>query len=70
MKCSLAFALAVLLCAAAVTSGAQLNAAPSGTGPATGLADSAALRATVFGTPPQDIAPLPETVFSHVWRPS
>jgi hypothetical protein len=62
MKCSLAFALAMLLCAAAVTSGAQLNAAPSGTGPATGLADSAALRATVFGTPPQDIAPLPETV--------
>jgi pimeloyl-ACP methyl ester carboxylesterase len=62
MKCSLAFALAMLLCAAAVTSGAQLNAAPSGTGPATGLADSAALRATVFGTPPQDIAPLPEKV--------
>jgi Alpha/beta hydrolase family len=29
---------------------------------ATGLADSAALRATVFGTPPQDIAPMPETV--------
>ena len=31
-------------------------------GPATGLADSAALRATVFGTPPQDIAPMPEKV--------
>ncbi|MDB6008945.1 MAG: hypothetical protein JWL65_1195 [Gammaproteobacteria bacterium] len=30
--------------------------------PATGLADSAALRATVFGTPPQDIAPMPATV--------
>lgn len=30
--------------------------------PATGLADSAALRATVFGTPPQDIAPLPAKV--------
>jgi hypothetical protein len=30
--------------------------------PATGLADSAALRATVFGTPPQDIAPLPASV--------
>ena len=30
--------------------------------PATGLADSAALRATVFGTPPQDVAPLPEKV--------
>lgn len=30
--------------------------------PATGLADSAALRATVFGTLPQDIAPMPATV--------
>ncbi|MDR3387607.1 MAG: hypothetical protein P4L92_11180 [Rudaea sp.] len=34
----------------------------SASGPATGLADSAALRATVFGTPPEDMAPLPETV--------
>jgi len=32
------------------------------TGPATGLADSAALRATVYGTPPRDIAPLPARV--------
>lgn len=31
-------------------------------GPATGLADSAALRATVFGTPPQDLAPQPDLV--------
>jgi hypothetical protein len=31
-------------------------------GPATGLADSAALRATVYGTPPQDIAPMPAKV--------
>jgi hypothetical protein len=30
--------------------------------PPTGLADSAALRATVYGTPPQDIAPLPALV--------
>jgi hypothetical protein len=30
--------------------------------PATGLPDSAALRATVFGTPPEDIAPLPAVV--------
>jgi len=37
----------------------QLPPAP---GLATGLADTAALRATVFGTPPQDIAPLPESV--------
>jgi hypothetical protein len=36
--------------------------APPAPGPATGLADSAALRATVFGTPPQDIAPLPDKV--------
>jgi predicted alpha/beta-fold hydrolase len=35
---------------------------PPAPGPATGLADSAALRATVFGTPPQDLAPLPQTV--------
>jgi hypothetical protein len=32
------------------------------TGPPTGLADSAALRATVYGTPPQDLARVPETV--------
>ena len=31
-------------------------------GPAMGLADSAALRATVFGTPPQDLAPMPAAV--------
>lgn len=36
--------------------------APPVKGPATGLADSAGLRSTVFGTPPQDIAPLPESV--------
>jgi pimeloyl-ACP methyl ester carboxylesterase len=35
---------------------------PPAPGPATGLADSAALRATVFGTPPKDIAPLPAEV--------
>jgi hypothetical protein len=31
-------------------------------GPAAGLADAAGLRATVFGTPPQDMAPLPDKV--------
>ncbi len=36
--------------------------APAVHGPATGLADSAALRATVFGTPPQNIAPMPQKV--------
>lgn len=35
---------------------------PPAPGRPTGLADSAALRATVFGTPPQDIAPLPDSV--------
>ena len=31
---------------------------PPSPGPAIGLADSAGLRATVFGTPPQDLASL------------
>ncbi len=44
------------------TSLAETIKPPAAPGPATGLADSAALRATVFGTPPQDIAPLPQTV--------
>ena len=30
--------------------------------PPTGLTDSAALRATVYGTPPQNLAPVPQTV--------
>jgi len=37
-------------------------APPPAPGPATGLADSAALRATVFGTPPQNMAPMPSRV--------
>jgi hypothetical protein len=41
---------------------APILAARADNPPATGLADSAALRATVYGTPPQDIAPLPERV--------
>jgi hypothetical protein len=41
---------------------AQVIAPPPAPGPATGLADSAALRATVFGTPPQDMAPMPNRV--------
>jgi hypothetical protein len=40
----------------------QLATAHAADEPATGLADSAALRATVYGTPPQDIAPLPAIV--------
>ena len=48
--------------APALAADPQPIAAPTVHGPATGLADSAALRATVFGTPPQDIAPLPDKV--------
>ncbi|HEY7996519.1 MAG TPA: hypothetical protein VIE14_06600, partial [Steroidobacteraceae bacterium] len=40
----------------------HLLAAHAAPAPAVGLADSAALRATVYGTPPQDIAPLPARV--------
>jgi predicted alpha/beta-fold hydrolase len=46
----------------ATDAAAPVIAPPTPAGPATGLADSAALRATVFGTPPQDIAPMPATV--------
>jgi hypothetical protein len=42
--------------------GAAAPASPEVPGPATGLADAAGLRSTVFGTPPQDIAPLPAKV--------
>ena len=56
-------ALAEAVPALALTRAAGLAAAPApDNDPATGLADSAALRATVFGTPPQDIAPMPATV--------
>jgi predicted alpha/beta-fold hydrolase len=56
------------LLSAALASGAQSPAPLPGPvpdtagGPATGLADSAALRATVYGTPPEDVAPMPATV--------
>jgi predicted alpha/beta-fold hydrolase len=50
------------LLATTVAEEAKPNAALVAPGPATGLADSAALRATVFGTPPQNIAPLPDKV--------
>jgi hypothetical protein len=42
--------------------GAVAIAAPPVQGLPAGLADAAALRATVFGTAPQDIAPMPATV--------
>jgi hypothetical protein len=56
----------------ALNAAARIQAAPEdvtvngqtviAAGAPTGLADSAALRATIFGTPPQDKAPLPATV--------
>jgi len=59
----------LLLLAAAFAHGEQpavpaaaTDRPPVAVGPATGLADSAALRATVFGTPPQDLATLPASV--------
>jgi hypothetical protein len=54
--------LAFLMSAASFWAGAQTITPPPAPGPATGLADSAALRATVFGTPPEDMAPLPQKV--------
>src|ERR1700676_4845174 len=58
--------LAAMLWGAASVHGAELPsqaiAPPPAPGPATGLADSAGLRATVFGTPPQDMAPMPKRV--------
>ncbi len=41
---------------------AAAAAQPPAPGPAAGLSDSAGLRATVFGAPPEDIAPLPAKV--------
>jgi Alpha/beta hydrolase family len=55
------------LCAAARVQAAPQDVTVHGqtivvAGAPTGLADSAALRATIFGTPPQDRAPLPAAV--------
>jgi hypothetical protein len=47
---------------ASAAAAAQPDVQFSDNGPPTGLADSAALRATVYGTPPRDLAPVPETV--------
>src|ERR1700686_5534283 len=59
-------ALAAMLLGAASVHGAELPAQaispPPAPGPAAGLADSAGLRATVFGTAPQDLAPMPSRV--------
>ncbi len=50
------------LLAIMVASRAEIIDSAAESGPATGLADSAALRATVYGTPAKDIAPMPERV--------
>jgi len=61
-QCVVALALAILFDFPVIAADATPIQPPPASGPPTGLADSAALRATVFGTPPQDIAPLPEKV--------
>jgi len=60
MKPLAVFAL-IALCSSSFAEPTPIELPPA-PGPATGLADPAALRATVFGTPPQDIAPLPDRV--------
>lgn len=54
--------LVLLMGFVSLAAGAQTITAPTVSGPAAGLADSAALRATVFGVPPQDMATLPAKV--------
>jgi hypothetical protein len=54
--------LVLLMGFVSLAAGAQAITAPTVSGPAAGLADSAALRATVFGVPPQDMATLPAKV--------
>src|SRR5450631_2031343 len=51
----------LLFAGASATDGPPI-ASSATVGPAMGLADSAALRATVYGAPPQDVAPMPKTV--------
>jgi hypothetical protein len=48
--------------ATAASQAVPVIAAPAAPGPAAGLADSAALRATIFGTPAQNMAPMPNRV--------
>ena len=65
-RCAVQFALAALVSCATIARGTELPAPviapPPAPGPAAGLADSAALRATVFGTSPQNMAPMPNRV--------
>src|ERR1700716_2557008 len=65
-RCLVQLAFAAMLSGTAFVRGAELPAQPiappPAPGPAAGLADSAGLRATVFGTRPQDMAPMPSRV--------
>ena len=65
-RCWVQFAFTAMLLGTPLAHGtetaSQAIAPPPAPGRPTGLADSAGLRATVFGTPPQDIAPLPSRV--------
>jgi hypothetical protein len=65
-RCLVQLAFGAMLSGTAFVRGAELPAQPiappSAPGPAAGLADSAGLRATVFGTRPQDMAPMPSRV--------
>jgi len=59
------FGVAALLSGAGSVHGAEPSApavAVPAQGYAAGLADSVGLRATVFGTPPQNLAPMPSRV--------
>ena len=61
-QCVVALALAILFVFPVIAADPAPIQPPPASCPATGLADLAALRATVFGTPPQDIAVLPQKV--------
>src|SRR5882757_7550844 len=62
MRLRFCFSRLVALWMVSLAAAAQPAVEFSDPGPPTGLADSAALRATVFGPAPQDLAPLPQTV--------
>ena len=62
VRCGLAALLSVAAIAYGAETAAPTIAPPPAPGPAAGLADSAGLRATVFGAPPQNLAPMPSRV--------
>lgn len=60
--CMAALLALAMLALGAMAAHADTDGLPPARGPATGLADSAALRATVFGTAPDELAEQPERV--------